>query len=118
MIKAEVNDPHCSCLSLIMDETSDISKTEQVAMCSRYIFEGKTKETFIATIPATSCSAERAFSGLRRLKTYLRNTMGQARLTSLALINIERVFSNRLLEKLDAIVDIFAGRHGRASHFF
>ena len=31
----------------------------------------------LAVIPATSCSAERSFSALRRLKTYLRNTMGQ-----------------------------------------
>ena len=32
--------------------------------------------TILAVIPATSCSAERSFSGLRRLKTYLRSTMG------------------------------------------
>ena len=31
----------------------------------------------LAVIPATSCSAERSFSALRRLKTYLRSTMGQ-----------------------------------------
>ena len=44
----------------------------------------------LAVIPATSCSAERSFSPLRRLKTYLRNTMGQERLSNLALIHIER----------------------------
>ena len=31
----------------------------------------------LAVIPATSCSAERSFSALRRLKTYIRSTMGQ-----------------------------------------
>ena len=30
----------------------------------------------LAVIPATSCSAERSFSALRRLETYLRSTMG------------------------------------------
>ena len=35
----------------------------------------------LAVIPATSCSAERLFSALRRLKTYLRSTMGQMLLT-------------------------------------
>ena len=40
----------------------------------------------LAVIPATSCSAERSFSALRRLKTYLRNTMGQERINSIALI--------------------------------
>ena len=34
------------------------------------------EKSILAVIPATSCSAERSFSGLRRLKTYLRNTMG------------------------------------------
>ena len=30
----------------------------------------------LRVIPATLCSAERSFSALRRLKTYLRSTMG------------------------------------------
>ena len=33
--------------------------------------------TILASIPATSCSAERSFSGLRRIKSYLHSTMGQ-----------------------------------------
>ena len=39
--------------------------------------------SILATISATSCSAERSFSGLRRVKTYLRSTMGQERLSSI-----------------------------------
>ena len=31
--------------------------------------------SILATIPATSCSAERSFSALRRIKTFLRSTM-------------------------------------------
>jgi hypothetical protein len=38
------------------------------------------------------CGSERSFSSLRRIKTYLRNTIGQERLTCLALINIEKDF--------------------------
>ena len=41
--------------------------------------------SILATIPATSCSAERFFSGLPRVKTYLRSTMGQERLSSVFL---------------------------------
>jgi len=37
------------------------------------------------TIPVTTCAAERSFSGLRRLKTYLRSTLSQVRLNSTAL---------------------------------
>ena len=38
----------------------------------------------LAVIPATSCSAERSFSALRRLKTYLRSTLGQQRVSNIA----------------------------------
>ena len=41
-------------------------------------------------ILATLCSAERSFSALSRLKTYLRSTMGQQPVSNIALINIER----------------------------
>ncbi|KAI5739458.1 hypothetical protein M8J77_019532 [Diaphorina citri] len=44
----------------------------------------------IATIPSTSVSVERSFSCLKRLKTYLRNSMTQERLTSLANITIQK----------------------------
>ena len=70
-------------------------------------------------IPATSCSAERSFSSLRRLKTYLRNTCGQDRLSSLALLHIETEFVNRVLrEDMEQMVDVFGGRLGRNSQFF
>ena len=39
----------------------------------------------LATIPVTSCECERSISVLRRLKTYLRNTMEQDRLNGLTL---------------------------------
>ena len=39
----------------------------------------------VSTIPVTSCECERSVSVLRRLKTYLRSTMGQERLSGLAL---------------------------------
>jgi len=48
----------------------------------------------LAVIPATSCSAERSFNALRRLKTYLRSTMGQQRVSNIALIHIERAHAN------------------------
>ena len=39
-------------------------------------------------LPVTSCEAERSFSALRRIKSYLRTTMKQDRLNGLALLNI------------------------------
>ena len=42
----------------------------------------------IVTIPSTTVSVERSFPCLKRIKSYLRNTMTEDRLTSLSLIHI------------------------------
>lgn len=42
------------------------------------------------TIPPTTCSVERSFSTLRRVKTWLRSTMSQERLSSLCLLSVHR----------------------------
>ena len=49
------------------------------------------------TIPVTVASAERSFSKLKLLKSYLRSTMTQERLNDLAMIALE----GDLLEKID-----------------
>jgi len=41
-------------------------------------------------IPVSSCTAERSFSALRRLKTFLRSTMGQSRLHDISMIHIHK----------------------------
>jgi hypothetical protein len=40
--------------------------------------------------PASSCEAERSFSGLRRLKTWLRNSMTQSRLNAVAICHVHQ----------------------------
>jgi len=44
----------------------------------------------ILTVPVSSCTAERSFSALRRLKTFLRSTMTQNRLNDIALLHVHR----------------------------
>ena len=61
------------------------------------------------TIPVTSATAERSFSTLRRLKTYLRATMGQERLNHLALCNVYREDLYDL--DLAHVVDSFICQH-------
>ena len=41
-------------------------------------------------LPSCSCSAERSFSTLRRLKTYLRSTMTAERLNSVTVLHIHK----------------------------
>ena len=63
----------------------------------------------ICTLPVTSCSCERSISGLRRLKTYLRSTMGQDRLNGLALMH----FHYSINVDVGEILDMFARKHPR-----
>lgn len=44
----------------------------------------------LLTMPVATATVERSFSVLKRVKTYLRSTMNQERLSSLALLHIHR----------------------------
>lgn len=63
------------------------------------------------SIPATNCSGERSFSTLKRVKSYLRASMGQDRLNALALLSIEA----ELVQEIDYedIIDDFARTKAR-----
>jgi hypothetical protein len=77
---------------------------------------GKLVKVF-ATIPVTSCSAERSFSSLRQILTYLRSTMGEERLSNIALVHCNRDISNEVLKfDLEKIIDTFGSRLGRDKH--
>ena len=55
------------------------------------------------TLPITSCTCERSFSTLRRLRNWLRSSMGCTRLSSLALMNVH--YGHAV--NYDKAVDIF-----------
>ncbi|KAK0151965.1 Zinc finger MYM-type protein 1 [Merluccius polli] len=63
------------------------------------------------TIPVTVAAAERSFSKLKLIKTYLRSTMSQERLNGLALISIDREVSRQV--SFDDTIDAFAARKSR-----
>lgn len=67
------------------------------------------------SIPATSASCERSFSKLKLIKSYLRSSMGQERLSSLALISIESSMVNSL--NFEELIDNFANAKARRVHF-
>ena len=52
----------------------------------------------LLTIPASSCTAERWFSALRRLENYLRSSMKANRLNHLSLIHVHSDLTNELLK--------------------
>nr|XP_023421398.1 zinc finger MYM-type protein 1 isoform X2 [Cavia porcellus] len=59
--------------------------------------------------PITSVSNENSYSTLPRLKTYLFHTMGQEKLTTLALMAVEQELVNKLMEpeRLNGIIEKF-----------
>ena len=58
------------------------------------------------TISVSTAQCERSFSALKWIKTYLRSTMTEQRLTDLAILAIEKELTSEL--SLDAIVTEFA----------
>lgn len=70
----------------------------------------------LLTIPVTVASAERSFSKLKLLKSYLRSTMTQERLNSLAMIALE----SGLLEKInyEHIIEDFISKNTKRIMLF
>jgi len=72
--------------------------------------------SLILTIPSTSVSVERSFSCLKRIKTYLRNSTSQQRLSSLSTISIEKLLIQQLKENepfYEDIINIYASKKDR-----
>jgi hypothetical protein len=61
------------------------------------------------TLPVTSSEAERSFSGLRRIKSYMRSTMNEDHLAALALMHIH----HSMTINIQAICQEFARRNKR-----
>lgn len=81
---------------------------EALNFCNRAIFPNiHTLLKICATIPVTTATAERSFSTLKRLKTYLRNTISEERLNGLAQMNIHREIDINIEE----VVDRFASKN-------
>lgn len=77
--------------------------------------------SLFATIPVSTASVERSFSALKRIKTYCRNTVGQDRLSSLALLSIEKELLLQLEKDPkwhDRVMEHFATAKQRRAEFF
>lgn len=63
------------------------------------------------TIPVSSASCERSFSVMRRIKTWLRNSMSNDRFSNLSLLHIERDLANNITS--EEVLNIFAQKSRR-----
>ena len=86
-------------LTLVDEPTQALDLAEHLFPNMATIFH------ILLTMPVTTASSERSFSVLKRLKTYLRNTMGIERLNGLALLHIHReepVDVDQVVKEFDA----------------
>lgn len=68
------------------------------------------------TVPMTSATGERSFSTMRRIKTYLRQTMGQQRLNDLMLLHIHKQQTDQI--DLKTVVQSFVSVNEERSRYF
>ena len=62
----------------------------------------------LITTPMSSCEAERCFSTLKKVKTFLRNTMSEDRLNALAMLSMEKGLIREYINFDNSVVDNFA----------
>ncbi|KAK0147531.1 Zinc finger MYM-type protein 1 [Merluccius polli] len=67
------------------------------------------------TLPVTVASAERSFSKLKLIKTYMRSTMAQERLSGLALISVNPKVARDI--SYNDVINDFASRKARKQRF-
>ncbi len=91
-------------------EHGESSPTETIKQTSTAIFPNiRVLLAILCTLPVTSCSAERSFSGLKRIKTATRSSMTTSRLTGLSLLHIHR----DIPIDIDTALDELSRRHPR-----
>ncbi|XP_033221040.1 52 kDa repressor of the inhibitor of the protein kinase-like [Belonocnema kinseyi] len=94
--ESEINHPTCA--------------IEALGECNENLFLSIHKLLkILATLPVTTCTPERTFSTLKRLKIYLRNSTGQERLTGLALMSMHR----KIDINTEAEIDLCAAKKAR-----
>ncbi|GBN71107.1 hypothetical protein AVEN_228774-1 [Araneus ventricosus] len=101
---------------------SDFRNINGAISLLQFIIENNLQTTFsetykllliIVTIPMTTAEAERCFSTLKRVKTFLRSTMSKDRLSALALLSIEKRTINDIPKFNENVIDLFASKKGR-----
>ena len=69
--------------------------------------------TTLGTLPVSTATSERSFSTMKRLKTYLSSSIGNERMTGLALLSMRK---DRQIDR-EKIMDDFVASSNRRSDF-
>ena len=93
-------------LMLILDD--DLSETFQ---------ETVKLLKLLITMPMSTSEAKQCFSMVKRIKTFLRNTMREDRLTALGMLSCEKTFLNNIDNFNKKVIELFAAKKERRMDF-
>ena len=104
----------------------DMCSNKKIADLPSFLFDNNLKSAFSETVkllkillttPMTSTEAERCFSTLKRIKTVLRNSMLNQRLTALAMISTANEIISGIHNFNEKVIDHFATSKTRKMEF-
>lgn len=113
-------------------ELSLIYENDEFKACSgaltlfQFFMENNLQGTFTETVsllkilittPMTTAESERCFSTLKRIKTFLRNTMTQDRLNALAMLSMEKKLVRNIPDFNERVIEHFATQKDRRAKF-
>ena len=104
----------------------DLSTSNKLTDLLQLINENNLGSTFsetvkllqiLVTTPMSTAEAERCFSTLKRIKTFLRSTMDNERLSALAMISIENNMTTEINNFNEQVIDHYATSKTRRADF-
>ena len=110
LLSTEFNRWKIRCTSIPLDKRPNILQAA-LQYCDKDAFLIYVLLVIACTLPVTTCETERFNSQLKLLKTYLRSTMTEERLSALAVIKVHRSMVEDL--NFDQLVVTFANKHPR-----
>src|SRR5690606_3287598 len=100
--------------SRIIAVSEELSAQALFSKCDQEVFPVVHRMLrILLALPVSVATAERSFSALRRLKTWLRNRMVEERLVGLALLHVHR----DILIDVEELIDQFAFKKSRRLEF-
>lgn len=106
----------------VIYKRNDFKNISTAVHLLKFIIENQLLDTFsetskllkiVITIPMTSAEAERSFSTLKRIKTFLRSTMSEDRLSALSMLSIEKLMIKNIPDFNEKVIDMFAKKKER-----
>ncbi|XP_041842116.1 zinc finger MYM-type protein 1-like isoform X2 [Melanotaenia boesemani] len=107
---------------MVMYSSAEFAVLTSAVTLLKMLIENNLQNTFSETLkltqiaittPMTSAESERCFSTLKRIKSFLRSTMGQDRLNALAVLSIERDFIQKSPDFNEMVINLFASQKNR-----